>query len=44
MPKAIWKNTVLAQAKETIVVDGFHYFSRTAVAEDHLRKSDTHTT
>lgn len=44
MPKAIWNDTVIADAPETIVVEGNHYFPPEAVAAQHLKPSGTHST
>jgi uncharacterized protein (DUF427 family) len=41
--KAIWKDQVIAQSENTIVVEGNHYFPLEAVRHDLLRPSDTHT-
>jgi len=42
--KAIWKDTVIAESDETIVVEGNHYFPAAYVNHQHLKESDTHTT
>lgn len=42
--KAVWNGTVIAESDDTVVVEGNHYFPRSAVAADHLRPSDTRTT
>ena len=42
--KAIWKDTVIAQSDNTVVVEGNHYFPPASVKKEHLRPSDTHTT
>jgi len=42
--KAIWKETVLSESDDTVVVEGNHYFPRESVREEHLRPSATHTT
>jgi uncharacterized protein (DUF427 family) len=42
--KAIWKNTILAESNETVVVENNHYFPRAAVNKAYLRQSETHTT
>jgi uncharacterized protein (DUF427 family) len=44
MPKAIWNGAVIAEAPDTIVVEGNHYFLPEAVAMEHLKPSGTHTT
>ena len=43
MPTATWKNTVIAQSDDTVVVEGNHYFPRAALRDDVVRPSDTHT-
>lgn len=43
MAKALWKGAVLAESDRTIVVEGNHYFPRSAVRAEYLRPSDTHT-
>lgn len=45
MPRAIWKNTVIAEASAERVqeVEGNVYFPPDAVDRDHLRVSETHT-
>ncbi len=44
MIKAVWKDKVLAESNETIVVEGNHYFPPEAVKKDFLEDSDSHTT
>lgn len=41
--KAIWKNTVIAESSDTVVVEGNHYFPPEALQREYLRPSD-HTT
>ncbi len=43
MTQAIWNGTVLAESEDTVVVEGNHYFPRTAVRSEVLKPSDTHT-
>jgi uncharacterized protein (DUF427 family) len=43
MPKAIWNDEIIAESDDTVVVEGNHYFPRTALREDLLRPSETHT-
>ena len=43
MPKAIWNALVLADSDDTVVVEGNHYFPRSALREDVVRPSETHT-
>lgn len=42
--KAVWKNAVLAESNDTVIVEGNHYFPPEAVNRQYLRSSDTHTT
>ncbi|MEM7234158.1 MAG: DUF427 domain-containing protein [Planctomycetota bacterium] len=41
--KAIWKDTVIAESSETVVVEGNHYFPRESVRDEHLTESPTET-
>jgi uncharacterized protein (DUF427 family) len=41
--KAVWKNAVLAESSDTVIVEGNHYFPPEAVNRQYLRPSDTHT-
>lgn len=41
--KAIWKNTVIAESDETVVVERNHYFPAASVQQHYLKKSQTHT-
>jgi uncharacterized protein (DUF427 family) len=43
MATARWNGTVIAESDDTVVVEGNHYFPRSAVREDVLKPSDTHT-
>ncbi|MET9298641.1 DUF427 domain-containing protein [Micromonospora aurantiaca] len=43
MPKAVWNDLVVAESDDTVVVEGNHYFPRTALRADLIRESDTHT-
>lgn len=43
MAKAIWKDQVLAESKNTVMVEGNHYFPRSSVRMDLFKSSDTHT-
>ncbi len=44
MPKAIWKDTVLAESQRCVVVEGNQYFPPDSVRREHFRESATHTT
>lgn len=39
--KAIWKDQILAESNDTIVVEENHYFPEEAVNEEFLEKSDS---
>jgi uncharacterized protein (DUF427 family) len=41
--KAIWKETVIAESDDTVVVEGNHYFPLSSVNEALLKSSDTTT-
>jgi len=41
--KAIWKDTVIAESDDTVVVEGNHYFPPKAVRRDLLRETDRHS-
>ena len=43
MAKATWNGAVVAESDDTVVVEGNHYFPRSAVRSEVLRPSDTHT-
>jgi len=42
--KAIWNETVIAESKDTIVVENNHYFPKSSVKAEYLKESSTHTT
>ena len=37
--KAIWKGAVIAESADTVVVEGNHYFPRSALVGPHFRES-----
>lgn len=41
--KAVWKNTVIAESDDTVVVEGNHYFPVDAVKADLIEASDKTT-
>lgn len=41
--KAIWKDTVIAESDQTVVVEGNHYFPHAAIKVEHFQPSDTHS-
>lgn len=43
MPRAIWKDKVLAESKNTVEVEGNHYFPAASVHMEYFRPSGTHT-
>jgi uncharacterized protein (DUF427 family) len=42
--RAIWRNTILAESDNTVVVEGNHYFPPDSIHSEYFRQSDTHTT
>ena len=42
--KAVWKNVILAESKDTVVVEGNHYFPPDSINQRYFKESDTHTT
>ena len=42
--KATWNGATLAQSDATVVVEGNHYFPKTAIQSQYFRESDNHTT
>lgn len=42
--KAVWRDTVLAESDDTIVVEGNHYFPPASINREHFQESSTHTT
>ncbi|MDA2919289.1 DUF427 domain-containing protein [Desulfobacterota bacterium AH_259_B03_O07] len=42
--KAIWKDTILAESDDTIVVEGNHYFPAESIKKEYFQESETHTT
>ena len=43
MVKAVWNGETIAEASDTVVVEGNHYFAREDVKMDRLVPSDTST-
>lgn len=39
--KAIWKDTVIAQSDDTLVIEGNHYFPAESAVSEFLTDSDT---
>lgn len=44
MAKAIWKDVVLAESDQTIVVEGNHYFPPDSINKAYFTETSTHTT
>ncbi len=42
--RATWNGAVLAESDDTVVVEGNHYFPRSAVAQQYVTESATKTT
>jgi uncharacterized protein (DUF427 family) len=42
--RAIWRDAVLAESDDTVVVEGNHYFPAASVDRQYVRDSSTHTT
>lgn len=42
--KAIWKDKIIAESNDTIVIEGNHYFPPSAINEDFLEESSNSTT
>ena len=42
--KATWRDTVLAESEDTIVIEGNHYFPPASINGEFFRESDTKTT
>jgi uncharacterized protein (DUF427 family) len=43
LAKALWKDAVIAESNDTVVVEGNHYFPVAAVNAAYLRPSSTQT-
>jgi uncharacterized protein (DUF427 family) len=41
--RATWKDEVLAESDDTVVVEGNHYFPAESIRREHFRASETHT-
>jgi uncharacterized protein (DUF427 family) len=42
--KAIWKDTVIAESEETIIVEGNHYFPPNSINQSFFQSTNLHTT
>lgn len=43
MTKAIWNDEIIAESDDVVVLEGNYYFPRSALREELLRPSETHT-
>ncbi|MDQ6748924.1 MAG: DUF427 domain-containing protein [Candidatus Dormibacteraeota bacterium] len=43
MIRATWNGAVIAESDKTIVVEGNHYFPRTAVKQEYLQPTESHS-
>lgn len=43
MARATWKDNIIAQSDDTVIVEGTHYFPQEDVSAEHLKPSDTQT-
>ncbi len=41
--KAVWKDVVLADSDDTVVVEGNHYFPAASLHREYFRDSDQHS-
>ncbi|MFN2190150.1 MAG: DUF427 domain-containing protein [Candidatus Promineifilaceae bacterium] len=41
--KAIWKDTVIAESDETVIVEGNHYFPPESIYSQYFRDSEEHS-
>ena len=41
--RATWRETVLAESDDTVVIEGNHYFPSDAIKAEYFRPSDNHT-
>jgi len=42
--KVMWKNLILAESNDTVVIEGNHYFPPDSIKKQYFKKSETHTT
>ena len=41
--RATWKDAILAESGDTVVIEGNHYFPAEAINQEYFRESSTHT-
>ena len=42
--RATWREAVLAESDDTVIVEGNHYFPADSIRREHFRPSETHST
>jgi uncharacterized protein (DUF427 family) len=42
--KAIWNDTIIAESKETKIIENNHYFPPSSLKHEYFTPSETHTT
>lgn len=42
--KAIWNGKVIAESKDTVIIEGNHYFPADSIKKDYFKPSNTQTT
>jgi len=42
--KAVWRDAVIADSDDTVIVEGNHYFPRDSVRDENIGPSDHHST
>lgn len=43
MPKALWRDRVIAESSDTVVVEGNHYFPPDSITREYFSPTQTHT-
>ena len=41
--KAIWNGKIIAESKDTVVIEGNHYFPHDSINSEYFKGTDTHT-
>lgn len=41
--KAIWNNQIIAESKDTVVIENNHYFPHESINKEFFKPSETHT-
>ncbi len=42
--KAVWKDTILAESTQTVLIEGNHYFPPDSIRKEFFMNSENHTT